>query len=88
MSEKRIRQAILDLTAERGAGKTVCPSEIARIVKPEDWRSLMGPIRQVAHDLLKAGKIRVTQRGKNVEPLTAKGPVRLGLGNTTSKPVR
>ena len=32
-----IERAILDLLAERGAGKTICPSDAARALAPDIW---------------------------------------------------
>jgi hypothetical protein len=74
--------AILRLLAERGAGKTICPSDAARAVGGEDearWRALMEPAREAARKLEAAGKIVVTQRGRVVDASTAKGAIRLRL---------
>ena len=38
---------ILRLTAQRGAGKSICPSEVARALRP-DWQPLMPVVRQAA----------------------------------------
>lgn len=83
----RLDRAILALLAERGPGKTICPSEAARAVAPttEDghealtWRALMEPARRAAARLAGAGQIEVTQRGEVVDMQTAQGPVRLRL---------
>ncbi len=66
-----IAEALLRLAAER-AGKTFCPSEAARALAC-DWRPLMLDVRRVAADL----GLRATQRGVVVNPLTARGPIRL-----------
>ena len=75
--------AILELLAERGAGKTICPSEAAKLVggtaTQRDWEGLMEPAREVARNLATAGRIVVTQKGKVVDATTAKGAIRLGL---------
>lgn len=77
----KIAQCILELCAERGADKTICPSEVARALsaKEDVWRQMMPDVRAVASKLAKQGKINVTQRGKVVEVNTAKGPIRLSL---------
>ncbi|MEX3014278.1 DUF3253 domain-containing protein [Gymnodinialimonas hymeniacidonis] len=66
-----IAEVLLRLATER-AGKTFCPSEAARAVA-EDWRPLMPDVRRVAAEL----GLRATQRGVEVDPLTARGPIRL-----------
>lgn len=74
--------AILALCAARGPDKSICPSEAARRLAPngEEWRAAMPMIRAAAADLALSGAIEATQRGAVVDALTAKGPIRLRLG--------
>lgn len=58
-------------------GSTICPSDAARVVGGEGWRDLMGLAREVAGELAADGQIRVQQKGVDVDPATAKGPIRL-----------
>lgn len=78
-----IEAAILDLVRARGVGKTICPSEAARRLATDHnvdaWRALMPAVRAAAARLREAGRLAVTQRGRPVDPLAAKGPIRLGL---------
>ena len=73
-SDNAIADVLLDLAHQRGVGKTFCPSEAARLLS-DDWRSLMPEVRRVAAQL----DLLATQKGVPVDPLTAKGPIRLGL---------
>lgn len=75
--DRALEQAVLRLLAERAPDATLCPSEAARAVAPDDWRPLMDAARDAARRLVAAGEIEVTQRGEVVDPATAKGPVRL-----------
>ncbi len=75
--ERALETAILGLLEQRGAGKTICPSEAARLVAPHDWEPLMEAARSAARRLVRAGKIVMTQGGVVVDPSRAKGPVRL-----------
>ena len=75
-----LEKAILDLLRERGAGKTICPSEAARRVEPEGWELLMEPARAAARRLQAAGKLVIMQGGQRVDPSHAKGAIRLKLG--------
>ena len=79
-SEAAIADEITVQVIARGAGKTICPSEVARALHTE-WRELMPHVRAVADDLAAQGKIVVTQKGKAVKAQTAKGPIRLGLAH-------
>jgi hypothetical protein len=76
---ERIEGEILDLIARRGPDKTICPSEVARaLAGDESFRSLMPHVRESAATLAERGEIRVTQKGRDVDARTARGPIRLG----------
>ncbi|KIC50470.1 DUF3253 domain-containing protein [Tateyamaria sp. ANG-S1] len=77
-NDAQIGAAILNAVYERGAGKTICPSEVARALT-DDWRPLMPDVRRVAQTLADDGNIAITQKGNPVNALTARGPIRLGL---------
>lgn len=77
--DRRLESAIMDLLARRGPKASVCPSEAARAVDPEGWRDLLERTRSAARRLAARGEIVVTQGGGEVDPATARGPVRLAL---------
>ncbi len=80
-----LEEAIRTLLRQRGAGKTICPSEAARMVAGsghlsedrETWEPLMDPARAAARRLVASGEIVITQGGAPVDPSSAKGPIRL-----------
>ncbi len=74
-SDDAIAAVLTDLALRRGRGKTFCPSEAAKALSPE-WRSLMAEVRRVAAG---HGHVVATQKGVPVDPVTARGPIRLGL---------
>ncbi|MET0590382.1 MAG: DUF2256 and DUF3253 domain-containing protein [Naasia sp.] len=75
--DSEYEKAILDLLAQRAAGATICPSEIARAARPESWREEMEPVRRAARRLVAAGEVEITQKGSVVDPSRAKGPIRI-----------
>jgi hypothetical protein len=75
--DEQLSIAILDLLTARAGGATICPSEAARQVGGDEWEDLMEPARCAARRLVVEGKIVITQRGRVVDPSTAKGPIRL-----------
>ncbi len=77
--DRALEEAIVALLRERGAGKTICPSEAARRVAENDWKPLMEPARAAARRLHAAGRIAIMQGGHPVDPSHAKGPIRLKL---------
>lgn len=46
----------------------------------EPWRQLMEPARAAARRLVAAGEVEIIQKGRAVDPSTAKGPIRLRRG--------
>ena len=76
-TDESLERAILTLIAARPPGATICPSEAARAVGGDQWRSLMPPVREAAGRLVARGDIVVTQGGQVVDGSTAKGPIRL-----------
>lgn len=76
-SRRAIEEAIFALLSERKEGTTICPSEVARRLAPKQWRTLMHSVRAVAAQLTLEGRLVVTQKGKEVDALSAHGPIRL-----------
>ena len=83
-SANPVRAAILALTAARGHGKTICPTEAAQAVSPAHWRKLLKDVRAEAVRLAVAGDIGIYRKGKLVDPHDFKGVYRLGLVNPHS----
>ena len=82
MEESRIpdvlERTILQLLARRAPTSSICPSDAARAVAGDgDWRRLMGPTREAARRLVAAGEVEVTQGGEQVDPVAARGPIRI-----------
>ncbi|MFI5953835.1 DUF3253 domain-containing protein [Cryptosporangium sp. NPDC051539] len=75
--EGRIESSIISLLAQRATGASICPSEVARQLGGEDWRSMMEPVRAAARRLVAAGDVEITQGGEAVDPETARGPIRI-----------
>jgi hypothetical protein len=82
--DSALEAAIRDLLATRAVTATICPSEAARRVATERgsvdaarWRSLMEPARMAARRLVDQGEVEIVQRGRVVDPSTAKGPLRI-----------
>ena len=73
-----LERAIIDLLRARAG--TICPSEAARRVRPDDWREWMERTRQAARRLVAEERVEIRQKGRAVDPSTAKGPIRLARG--------
>jgi hypothetical protein len=76
-TDARLAGAIRELLAARAVDATICPSEAARAVGGDEWRDLMEPVREAARRLRDEGEVEITQRGEVVDPVTARGPIRI-----------
>ncbi|MCM3778628.1 DUF3253 domain-containing protein [Microbacterium hydrocarbonoxydans] len=77
--DERIGAAIRTLVRKR-AGSSICPSDVARTVGGESWRSLMSDVRRVTAQLADDEQVVVTQKGSVVSIRDARGPVRIVRG--------
>ncbi|MBL8951087.1 MAG: DUF2256 and DUF3253 domain-containing protein [Myxococcaceae bacterium] len=70
---------VLELVEARPVDASVCPSEVARQFAPpgHDWREAMQPVREAARRLVAQGRLAILQGGHEVDPSTARGPIRL-----------
>lgn len=78
-----LEQAIAGTVDRRGAGKSICPSEVARALS-DDWRDLMPEIRRVVAAMAARGDLAVLQRGQEVDPAEVRGPIRLARPRTNT----
>lgn len=74
-----ISATILSTAIQRGPQKSTCPSEIARMLFPDDWRKHMKNIVDVAIDLHHQGKVLITQKGEAIDVNHIKGPIRIKI---------
>jgi hypothetical protein len=77
--------AIVALLAARADDASICPSEVARAVAPEHWRTHLDEVRQAGRQLARQGAIVIRQRGRSVDPDDAvRGPIRYA-GNSGAR---
>lgn len=86
--DESLSTAIIELLARRAGGATICPSAAARSVasdrgiEHDGWRELMEPARAAARRLVAAGDVEIVQRGRVIDPSTAKGAIRIRRRDT------
>ncbi|MGI4806162.1 MAG: DUF3253 domain-containing protein [Janthinobacterium lividum] len=79
MSTKEIQKVILEMATDRGAEKTICPSEVARKMFGASWREHMQTVRDIAFDLASDNQVVIMQKGQKVDPKEIKGPIRIRI---------
>ncbi|MBW6397770.1 DUF3253 domain-containing protein [Roseomonas sp. HJA6] len=78
MTEPAIREAILAQTAACPPGRSISPSDVAQVLEPEGWQSLLTRIRREAVLLAREGRIDILRKGKPVDPeAEIRGVIRL-----------
>lgn len=77
-----LKRTLLTLLAERGPGKSMCPSEVPRKLLGESgpWRSHLKRVRAIAGRLAETGRVVVLRHGKPVTGGDIRGVVRLAQG--------
>lgn len=92
VTARAVSAALRRMLEDRGPGKSICPSEVARAVAgrarpdttdPGAWRTLMPCVRAVVARLAARGEVVVLQRGRRVDPERARGPVRIAAASHT-----
>jgi len=61
-------------------GKSICPSDAARVVGGAQWRDVLPVVREVAHELVTQQVVVVTQKGAQIDVQEARGPIRIAPG--------
>ncbi|MBT2264382.1 DUF3253 domain-containing protein [Rhodococcus erythropolis] len=77
VDEKDLSAKIRDLLSARSPASSICPSDVARAVAPENWRPLMEPVREAARRMVADGEVQITQGGEVVDPNGVRGPIRI-----------
>jgi hypothetical protein len=81
-TDDELIETILRLATERGDERTLGPMDVARVLggdHPDGWAPLMQPIRRVAVQLMKDGRLVITRKGRPVDPEDFRGVYRLRL---------
>lgn len=77
--DRLIRETIVLLATARGITKTICPSEVARKLWPDDWRDHMTKVRDAAFELRDNETVHITQKGKVISGNNVAGPIRIRI---------
>jgi hypothetical protein len=81
VGEKAIEAAILSHVLACGPGSSISPDEVAMAMGP-DWRTKLTAVRRAAVRMAVAGEIDILRKGKPVDPVSAKGVIRLRVHAT------
>jgi Protein of unknown function (DUF3253) len=73
-----IEAMILRIAEQRGADKSLCPTDVARALA-EDWRPLLFEVRAAGRRLAEQDRIEILRHGKPIVPGAMKGVIRLRL---------
>ena len=80
-----LEETILRLCADRGADKSICPTDAAKAfaqARGEDdlaWRRWLTQVRSTAVGMARQGRLIIYRKGKPADPDDFRGVYRLGL---------
>lgn len=75
----RVAATTRSLLRHRAANSSICPSEVARVVHPTSWRTILPHVRDAIVELVDDGEVSVTRAGEEVDSFDG-GPVRIRRG--------
>ena len=78
-TKRRIEAAVRALLRSRQPGRSICPSDIARIVGGTTWRALLPVVRDRAVEMTAQGELEIRRRGRVVRANPTKGVLRYRL---------
>jgi len=74
-----IEETIFALLGGLPAGKSIDPSQVARLIEPERWQRALVQVRSTAVGLARQGKVVILRHNKPADPESFKGVYRLRL---------
>jgi hypothetical protein len=77
---RELEDLIVAMLGCREESSSICPSDIARLRFPDGWREKMEDVRRAARRLAHVGVVVITQKGKPVNPVDFRGPIRIVRG--------
>lgn len=78
-TNSRIDAAVRALLRSRQPGRSICPSEVARIVGGAIWRTLLPVVRDRAVRMSKRGELEILRRGRVAKMTPTEGVLRYRL---------
>jgi hypothetical protein len=85
-TNQRIDAALRALLRSREPHRSLCPSDIARIVGGTTWRMLLPAVRDRAVKMAEGGGLEILRRGRIVKTNATKGVLRYRLTRDPSEP--
>ncbi len=78
-TKRRIEAACRALLRSRQPGRSICPSDIARIVGGDTWRALLPAVRERAVQMSECGELEILRGGRVVKRNPTAGVLRYRL---------
>ena len=78
-TNRRIEAAVRALLRSRQPGRSICPSDVARIVGGTSWRALLSDVRDRAVMMAERDELEILRRGRVVKRNPTDGVLRYRL---------
>lgn len=86
VSDDEVRETILQMCRDAGLDGSVRPEDVARVILPDFWQTLLKRIRLMARQLTVAGKLTILRKGEPADPNDFKGLIRLQITELGMRP--
>ncbi len=79
VSDEEVYETILQMCREAGLAGNVRPEDVARVLLPDHWQTILKRVRLFSKKLAQNGRIQILRKGKPVDPNDFKGIIRLQI---------
>lgn len=79
VSDDEVYETILTQCRQAGLEGSVRPEDVARLILPEHWQTLLKRVRLFSKKLAQDGRILILRKGEPADPEEAKGIIRLRI---------
>ncbi|MCA9933167.1 MAG: DUF3253 domain-containing protein [Ardenticatenaceae bacterium] len=79
VSDEEVYETIIHMCREAGLAGSVRPEDVARVLLPEHWQTILKRVRLFSKKLAQNGRIFILRKGKPADPDDFRGLIRLQI---------
>ncbi len=79
VSDEEVYETIVQMCREAGLAGSVRPEDVARMLLPDHWQTILKRVRLFSKKLAQNGRILILRKGKPADPEEFKGLIRLQI---------
>lgn len=79
VSDEEVYETIMHMCQEAGLAGSVRPEEVARVLLPDHWQTILKRVRLFSKKLAQNGRILIMRKGQPADPDEFKGIISLRI---------